>query len=106
MAFPVTCKICSGGLLELSFLLPCLVASSNLLVSLKLACVNILEDSLETPLTVLLPRFSDACCASAGSERWAAERGEGAAFQESLCWCPGKLEPEVQVFLDSTTAGV
>lgn len=75
-------------------MLPCLVASSNLLVSLKLACVNILEDFLEILLRILLPLFPDVWCASAGNKCWMAERGEGAEFGGSLCWCPGKLEPK------------
>lgn len=55
-------------------MLPCLVASSNLLVSLKLACVNILEDFLEILLRILLPLFPDVWCASAGNKCWMAER--------------------------------
>lgn len=57
-------------------MLPCLVASSNLLVSLKLACVNILEDFLEILLRILLPLFPDVWCASAGSKSVGWQRGE------------------------------
>jgi len=77
MAFAVGCGVCSGGLLELSFVLPCLAASSDLLGSLKLAGVNTLKGILEILFRIFLPLFPDVWCARAGkrSVGWQREKG-------------------------------
>lgn len=56
--FAVCCKISSGALLELRFMLSWVVPSSNLLTSLKRACVNILEGFLNILAGILLPLFA------------------------------------------------